>query len=95
MESTDFIKREIPLCQLCKGQKRCRCIYYINPTEYWIGGIEYTYFFVGQREYAGMADTLNLIAAPDETSEVKREKEVNTLKMGLMRYVQKHLFRIH
>ncbi len=53
------------------------------------GGKEYTYFFVGQNEYAGMADTLSFTATPDETDEVTRQKEVNTLKMGLMRYVAK------
>jgi hypothetical protein len=53
------------------------------------GGKENTYFFVGQHQYAGMVDTLSFTVMPDETSEITRQKEANTLKIGLMRYVAK------
>jgi len=36
-----------------------------------------------------MTDTLVVSVAPDETSDMRREKQVNVLKMGLMRYVLK------
>ena len=89
MESSDFIRREIPYVNYVRDIKDAGV--YIIPTRQNTGsyGIEYTYFFVGQKEFAGMADTLSFTATPDETSEVTRQKEVNTLKMGLMRYVSK------
>jgi hypothetical protein len=36
-----------------------------------------------------MADTLKFVSAPDETEDEIRQQQVNTLKMGLMRYVAK------
>jgi hypothetical protein len=36
-----------------------------------------------------MRDTLSFVTGPDETQDEIRKKEVNTLKMGLMRYVAK------
>ncbi|MCX6260819.1 MAG: hypothetical protein NTY95_08275, partial [Bacteroidia bacterium] len=53
------------------------------------GGVEYTYFLIGQHEFAGMRDTISFVTTPDETTEGYRGKMVNTLKMGLMRYVAK------
>ena len=53
------------------------------------GGIEFTYFLVGQHEFEGIRDTVSFVTTPDETTEGRRQKEVNTLKMGLMRYVAK------
>ncbi len=51
------------------------------------GGTEHTFFFNGQRRFAGMADTLSFTAYPDDTSDAVRNKEIHTLHMGLMRYV--------
>jgi hypothetical protein len=89
MESSDFIRREIPYVNYVRDIKDAGV--YIISTRQNTGsyGIEYTYFFVGQKKFAGMTDTLSFTATPDETSEVTRQKEVNTLKMGLMRYVSK------
>jgi hypothetical protein len=53
------------------------------------GGMKFTYFLVGQHEFAGMRDTVSFVATPDETTEGRRQKEVTTLKMALMRYVAK------
>jgi hypothetical protein len=89
MESTDFIRKEIPYVNYVRDIKDAGV--YIISTEQntGSGGKEYSYFFVGQNEYDGMDDTLSFTATPDETSEVTRQKSVNTLKMGLMRYVAK------
>lgn len=89
MESTDFIRKEIPYVNYVRDIKDAG-VYIISTTQNTgSGGKEYTYFFVGQNEHAGMADTLSFTAAPDETNEVTRQQEVGTLKMGLMRYVAK------
>jgi hypothetical protein len=89
MESTDFIRKEIPYVNYVRDIRDAGV--YIISTEQntGSGGKEYSYFFVGQNEYDGMDDTLSFTATPDETSEVTRQKSVNTLKMGLMRYVAK------
>jgi hypothetical protein len=89
MESTDYIRKEIQYVNYVRDIKDAG-VYIISATQHTgSGGIEYTYFFVGQHENAGMADTLKFVSTPDETQEVTRKKEVATLKMGLMRYVAK------
>ena len=89
MESSDFIRREIPYVNYVRDIKDAG-VYIISTSQNTgSGGLEYTFFFVGQNKYQGMADTLSFTSTPDETSEVTRQKQVNILKQGLMRYVAK------
>jgi hypothetical protein len=87
MESTDYIRKEIPYVNYVRDIKDAG-VYIISTSQNTgSGGKEYSYFFVGQHENAGMADTLKFNAGPDETSDEIRQKSVSTLKMGLMRYI--------
>ena len=89
MESTDYIRKEIPFVNYVRDTKDAG-VYIISTSQgTGSGGREYTYFFVGQNKYAGMKDTLSFTSSPDETDEILRQKQVKTLKMGLMRYVAK------
>jgi len=89
MEASDYIRREIPYVNYVRDIKDAG-VYIISTYQTTgSGGWEYTYFLVGQHEYAGMRDTVSFVTTPDETTEGRREKEANTLKMGLMRYVAK------
>jgi len=89
MESSDYIRKEIPYVNYVRDIKDAG-VYIISTSQNTgSGGLEYTFFFVGQNKYQGMADTLSFTSTPDETSEVTRQKQVNTLKQGLMRYVAK------
>ncbi|MFN8240214.1 MAG: hypothetical protein U0X39_05615 [Bacteroidales bacterium] len=89
MDATDYIKKEIPYVNYVRDIRDAG-VYIISTSQRTgSGGTEYTYFFVGQHDYAGMKDTLTYVTDPDETEEGKREKDVRTLKMGLMRYVAK------
>jgi len=89
MESSDFIRKEIPFVNYVRDIKDAG-VYIISTSQNTgSGGKEYSYFFVGQGKYEGMRDTLSFVTTPDETAEGKREKEVNVLKMGLMHYVAK------
>lgn len=89
MESSDFIRKEIPYINYVRDIKDA-AVYIISTSQNTgSGGREYSYFFVGQKEFAGIRDTLTFVTTPDETDEGRRQKEVNTLKMGLMRYVAK------
>lgn len=89
MEASDYIRKEIPYVNYVRDIKDAG-VYIISTSQRTgSGGIEYSYFLVGQHQYAGMRDTLTYVSSPDETSDIIREKQVNTLKMGLMRYVAK------
>jgi hypothetical protein len=89
METTDYIRKEIPYVNYVRDIKDAG-IYIISTSQRTgSGGMEYSYFFVGQNQYKGMSDTLIFVTTPDETEDGIREKGVNTLKQGLMRYVAK------
>ena len=89
MEASDYIRREIPYVNYVRDIRDAGVYIISTYQRTGSGGWEYTYFLVGQHEYTGMRDTVSFVTTPDETTEGRREKEVNTLKMGLMRYVAK------
>lgn len=87
MTASDYIKKEIPYVNYVRDIKDAG-VYVISTNQRTgSGGYEYTYFFVGQNENAGMRDTLTFTTSPDGTQEEVRSAQVRTLKMGLMRYV--------
>jgi hypothetical protein len=87
MEASDYIRKEIPYVNYVRDIKDAG-VYIISTSQNTgSGGREFTYYLVGQNGFAGMRDTVSFVTTPDETTEGRREKEVNTLKMGLVRYV--------
>ena len=89
MEASDYVRKEIPYINYVRDIKDAG-VYIISTSQRTgSGGNEFTYFLVGQNEFQGMRDTVTFVTTPDETLEGRRQKEVNTLKMGLMRYVAK------
>jgi hypothetical protein len=89
MEASDFIKKEIPFINYVRDIKVAD-VYIISTEENTgSGGSVSTFFIVGQGKYQGMADTLKCSFSPDETYDIRRAKQVKTLKLGLMRYVAK------
>jgi hypothetical protein len=89
MEASDYIKKEIPFINYVRDIKVAD-VYIISTEENTgSGGSVSTFFIVGQGKYKGMADTLKCNFSPDETTDIRRAKQVKTLKLGLMRYVAK------
>lgn len=89
MDATDFIKKEILFINYVRDIKVAD-VYIISTEENTgSGGYVSTFFIVGQGKYKGMADTLKCSFSPDETLDIRRARQVKTLKMGLMRYVTK------
>lgn len=89
MSATDYIKKEIPYVNYVRDIKDAD-VYIINTYQRTgSGGIEYSYFFVGQRRFEGMKDTLTFSSMPSSTQDEIRSSQVRTIKMGLMRYVAK------
>lgn len=89
MDASDYIRKEIPFVNYVRDIKEAG-VYIISTTQRTgSGGLEFSYFLVGQNENAGMRDTLTFVTSPDETQDEIRIKQVSSLKMGLMRYVAK------
>jgi hypothetical protein len=87
METNDFIRREIPYVNYVRDIGDASVYILSTRQRTGAGGTEFTYFLVGQKENAGMYDTLSFVSAPDATYEEIRQQEVNTLKLGLIRYI--------
>jgi hypothetical protein len=89
MEASDYIKKEIPYINYVRDIRDAG-VYIISTFQRTgSGGGEYTFFLVGQNDFAGMRDTISFTSTPDETEDQIRIDQVKTLKMGLMRYVAK------
>jgi len=89
MEANDYIRKEIPYVNYVRDIRDASVYILATKQRTGAGGTESTYFLVGQNENAGMYDTLSFISSPDATYEEVRQQEVNTLKLGLMRYIAK------
>lgn len=87
MESTDFIKREIPFLNYVRDLKDAQVIVISSYQRTGAGGWEYTYFLEGQGDLSGMKDTLVVATSPDDTQDRIRQKQVAALKMAFMRYM--------
>ncbi len=53
------------------------------------GGDEYTFFFIGQKNFSGMKDTLKVNTRSDATREETRAIQLRAIELGLVRYVAK------
>ena len=89
MEARDYIRKDIPYINYVRDIKDADVyiISTIQPTG--SGGSEWSYYLVGQHEFAGKRDTISFTIPPDATEDERRQKEISTLKMGLMPYVAK------
>jgi len=88
MESDDFIRQEIPYINYVRDIKDAQVYLISSKQRTGSGGEEFTFYLVGQHEFEGMKDTLKFVSSPDNTEDQIRKLKVNTLKQGLMRYVQ-------
>ncbi|MBN2635991.1 MAG: hypothetical protein JXR61_06955, partial [Prolixibacteraceae bacterium] len=87
MDADDYLRREIPFINYVRDVKDAQ-IYIIDAFESaGSGGWKYTYYLVGQNEFAGMNDTVSVSTSPDDTQDQRRNKQASILKMALMRYV--------
>ncbi|MFO7756146.1 MAG: hypothetical protein R6V34_09200 [Bacteroidales bacterium] len=89
MDASSYLKEHIPFINYVRDRKVADLVIISTSESSGSGGRQYYLFLEGQGKYEGMADTLKYTTSPDETYEQRREKEVKTLKMGLMHYVIK------
>ncbi|MEO0184748.1 MAG: hypothetical protein ABIL20_03000 [candidate division WOR-3 bacterium] len=85
----DFIKKEIPYVNYVIERKEAD-IYVLITTRTTAGeGTEYSIFFIGQKEYSGMCDTLKYIALTSDSDDTIRRELAKRLKLGFVRYLAK------
>src|SRR5512133_2242092 len=72
MSASDYIRKEIPYVNYVRDIKDAGVYILSTNQRTGSGGIEFTYFLVGQNENAGMRDTISFVTSPDETQDETR-----------------------
>ncbi len=83
----DYFREQIPYVNYVRDVREAELYILVTTQSTGSGGREYTIFFQGLKQYAGMNDTLVYASRPDDTRDRIREGSTNMIKMGLMRYV--------
>lgn len=84
---SDYYRTEIPFVSHVRTRQDADVHLLIIPQQTGGGGTEYTLHFLGQRQFAGMADTLQQRASPSATEDERRAGLVGAIKLGLARYM--------
>jgi hypothetical protein len=85
----DFIKKDITFINYIRDLKEADVYLIISSESTGSGGETVTVYYIGQKKYSGMNDTIKVTASPDDTEDVFRTKAVKALKMGFMKYMLK------
>jgi len=85
----EYIKTEIIFVNYVRDRKEAQVHVLISVQSTGSGGREYTLMYLGQFEYAGQDDVLMYYSNKTDTEDEIRQGLVQTLKLGLMRYVAK------
>ena len=85
----EYIKTEITFVNYVRDRKEAQVHILITIQPTGSGGREYTLTFMGQLDYSGQDDILKYYSNKTDTDDEIRKGLVQTLKVGLMRYVAK------
>ena len=83
----DFIRTEVTFVNYVRDRKEAQVHVLVTSRRTGSGGKEYTFTFIGRKEFSGIDDTLKFVSGPTDTEDMVRRGMVRTLKMGLLRYV--------
>lgn len=83
----DHIRREIAFVNWVRDRQDAQVHILGTGQHTGGGGQEYTFTFIGLKDFAGHADTLRLVTRNTDTAAEIRDAQVQILKLGLMRYV--------
>lgn len=85
----DFVKSEIPYVNYVIDRQDAD-VYILVSSQTTAGeGTEFTIFFIGQKIYTGMNDTLKCSALISDSEDTIRKKIAKRLQLGLIRYLAK------
>ncbi len=82
----EFIKRKIDFVNYVRDTKEAQVHILFTRQVAGNGGREYSFIFIGEKEFTGKNDTLKFVSQADNTRDEIRDKQVHYLKIGLMPY---------
>jgi len=83
----DHLRREVPVVDYVRDRADADVHVLVTQQQTGSGGSEYLFFFLGQRDLAGRADTLRYISSQFQTEDEEREGYTRTFSLGLVRYL--------
>jgi hypothetical protein len=85
----DYLRENIPFVNYVRD-KEDASLFILGSSQITGGhGRKYIFTFIGQKNFAGINDTLSYSRLANETEDEIREGQINVLKLGLIRYVSK------
>ncbi|MBI1807525.1 MAG: hypothetical protein HYR76_10795 [Ignavibacteria bacterium] len=85
----DYIRSEVTFINYVRDRSEAQLHTLITTERAGNGGVAYTFTFIGQQEFLGVNDTLTYISKQSDTEEIIRAGLVQSLKLGLIRYVER------
>ncbi len=95
MCDADYFRKEISFVNYVRDRKEAQVHILASFQSTASGGGAYSFFFIGQKNFTGINDTLVYNYKADATGDEIREGQVAVIKMGLIRYVSKTPFAKH
>lgn len=83
----NFLKEQIAVVNYVRDRKDADIHILFTSQTTASGGRDYTLYFIGQNTFANMNDTLKYTTNQTDTQDQSRNKMVNVLKLGLVRYI--------
>lgn len=85
----DFLRTEMKFINYSREPKEADLHVLVTNQNTASGGDFYTLFFIGQKSFQNINDTLTFTNLTDDSHEIRRERLLNKLKLGLIKYVSK------
>jgi len=83
----NFIKEQIPVVNYVNDRNDADVSVLLTTQSTGAGGTEYTFFFYGQKYFDAINDTIKFSSEPSEAQDKIRDKTVDALKLGLVKYL--------
>lgn len=83
----NYIKEQIPVVNYVNDRKDADIYVLFTSQNTGSGGKEYILYFIGENMFAGLKDTIKYTTGQTDGDDLKRNKMVKALKMGLVRYI--------
>ena len=83
----DYVRTEIPFVNYVRDRQESQVHVMVTRQRTGSGGREYTFTFIGRKNFTGLDDTLHYVSGKTDTEDEVRKGKVKILKLGLARYV--------
>jgi hypothetical protein len=85
----DHIRREVTWVNYMREHKEADVHILITTENTGSGGKKVSLFFIGQKRFNGMNDTITFGSLPDDTDDAIRQKLIQSIKSGLFQFIKK------